>query len=131
MRDHASHVGGAQPRRGGARGRARRVVGGGMGPRGTRTGATRGGKNKGRGRRRGRGRGELTSGNKSGDLRLQNLGHHGGERGGRERELCAGELNEGKETRGGGAWHGEGQGARGAWAKARPSWAGSGRTGLG
>jgi hypothetical protein len=48
---------------------------------------------------------ELTSGSKSGDHRLQNLGHHGGERkrGGRERELCVGELNEGKEIRGGGA----------------------------
>jgi hypothetical protein len=41
------------------------------------------------------------------------------ERGGRERELCAGELNEGKETRGGGR-HREGQGAR---AEAEPSWA--------
>ena len=47
--------------------------------------------------------GELTSGSKSGDHRLQNLGHHGGER---ERELCAGELNEGKEIRGGGATYG-------------------------
>jgi hypothetical protein len=28
--------------------------------------------------------GELTSGSKSGDHRLQNLGHHGGERGGGE-----------------------------------------------
>jgi hypothetical protein len=46
---------------------------------------------------------ELTSGSKSGDHCLQNLGHHGGERERweRERELCAGELNEGKEIRGG------------------------------
>jgi hypothetical protein len=56
---------------------------------------------------------------KSGDHCLQNLGHHGEDRDGRERELCVGELNEGKETRGGGA-HGEGQGARGTRAKAGP-----------
>jgi hypothetical protein len=36
-------------------------------------------KGKGRGRERERG-GELTSGSKSGNHRLQNLGHHGGER---------------------------------------------------
>jgi hypothetical protein len=68
-------------------------------------------------RRRGRGRGELTSGSKSGDHHLQNLGHHGEERDGRERELCAGELNEGKETREGGACMGRGQGAWGTRAR--------------
>jgi hypothetical protein len=38
--------------------------------------------------------GELTSGSKSGDHRLQNLGHHGGERerGGRERRLLRGRI---------------------------------------
>jgi hypothetical protein len=39
--------------------------------------------------------------------------------------LCAGELNEGKENRGG-ARHGEGQGARGTRVKAGPSWVGLG-----
>jgi hypothetical protein len=49
-------------------------------------------------RERERGGGELTSGSKSDDHRLQNLGHHReremGERGG----CCAGELNEGKRS---------------------------------
>jgi hypothetical protein len=70
--------------------------------------------------------GELTSGSKSGDHRLQNLGHHHGERerGGREREVAAREKsNERKRSREGGA-HGEGTGARGARAE-------MGRTGLG
>jgi hypothetical protein len=48
----------------------------------------------------------LTSGSKSGDHRLQNLGHHREERDGRERELCAEELNEGKGTREGATWGG-------------------------
>jgi hypothetical protein len=47
----------------------------------------RGGEGK-RERERG-GEGELTSGSKSGDHRLQNLGHHGG---GGERGCCAGEI---------------------------------------
>jgi hypothetical protein len=64
-------------------------------------------------------KGSSPRGSKSGDHCLQNLGHHGEDRDGRERELCVGELNEGKETRGGGA-HGEGQGARGTRAKAGP-----------
>jgi hypothetical protein len=40
------------------------------------------------------GEGELTSGSKSSDHRLQNLGHHGGERERweRERGCCAGEI---------------------------------------
>jgi hypothetical protein len=47
----------------------------------------------------------------------------GRERGGRERELCAGELNEGKETRGGGHDIGRGRapGVRGpSPGRARP-----------
>jgi hypothetical protein len=62
-------------------------------------------------------------GSKSGDHRLKNLGHHGErERWEREGGCCAGELNEGKETRGGGAW--EGTGVRGTRAEL-------GRAGLG
>jgi hypothetical protein len=57
-------------------------------------------------------------GSKSDDHRLQNLGHHREERDGRERELCAGELNEGKETRGGGRKHGEGARRRGRASRA-------------
>jgi hypothetical protein len=51
------------------------------------------GRRKGRemGRERGRGRGELTSGSKSGDHRLQNLGHHG-EREVEERRLLRGRI---------------------------------------
>jgi hypothetical protein len=65
--------------------------------------------------------GELTSGSKFGDHRLQNLGHNGEEREmGGEKELCAGELNEGKRGKGRGRALGAGQGARGAQAKARP-----------
>jgi hypothetical protein len=61
------------------------VVGG---PRGARTGRPRGGRRKGRGRGRERERGgELTSGSKSCDHHLQNLGHHGGEREVEERRL--------------------------------------------
>jgi hypothetical protein len=54
---------------------------------GERTGARREGggvEREGEGRCRERGRGELTSGSKSGDHRLQNLGHHG------EREMGEG-----------------------------------------
>jgi hypothetical protein len=52
------------------------------------------GRGKGRGRGRERGRGELTSGSKSGDHRLQYLGHCHGERERWEREggCCAGEI---------------------------------------
>jgi hypothetical protein len=59
---------------------------------------------------------ELTSGSKSGDHRLQNLGHHG-EREMRDRgSCCVGELNEGKRPGEGGAWGGAGApGACGPW----------------
>jgi hypothetical protein len=57
-----------------------------------RAGRPRGGRRRGGGgdeRERERG-GELTSGSKSGDHHLQNLGHHRGrERDGREREVAA------------------------------------------
>jgi hypothetical protein len=75
--------------------------------------------------------GELTSGSKSNDHRLQNLGHHGereremGERGG----CCAGELNERKRPGEGGGAPGAGQGARKARAElgqAGSGWARSG-----
>jgi hypothetical protein len=86
--ERAGGHGGAPPglcgecRRGATRGRARGPWGSGMG----RTPGGRAvGKKKGRGRRRER---ELTSGSKSGDHRLQNLGHHGGERDGREGVVC-------------------------------------------
>jgi hypothetical protein len=43
------------------------------------------------------------------------------ERGGRERELCAGELNERKETKGGGAaWGGAGRQGRAGQGQAEP-----------
>jgi hypothetical protein len=61
--------------------------------------------------------GELTSRSKSGDHRLQNLGHNGEERDGRERELCAGELNEGKR--------GKGREGRGTRARVGPGWVAS------
>jgi hypothetical protein len=60
------------------------------------------------------GEGELTSGSKSGDHRLQNLGHHRGERERWRRGGCyAGKLNEKKEEKGerGRAWE-RGRGAR-------------------
>jgi hypothetical protein len=96
-----------------------------------------GGRGHTQGRRRGgeereRGRGELTLGSKSGDHRLQNLGHH------RERErwriggCCTGKSNERKGEKGGGRM-GEGQGVGGAWAiagrlgRAGPGWVGLGR----
>jgi hypothetical protein len=79
--------------------------------------------------------GDLTSGSKSGDHHLQNLGHHGErERWERKGGCCAGELNEGKRDKGRGARMGEGQGARVARAElgqARSGWARSGRAGLG
>jgi hypothetical protein len=82
------------------------------------------------GRRKGSGRGrererererELTSGSKSGDHCLQNLGHHGGER---EREFCAGELNEGKEIRGGAGRLGRTGQGRAELGRAGSGWAG-------
>jgi hypothetical protein len=105
--------------------------------RGARREAARG-KKKGRGRGRERGRGEwrgeeLTSGSKSGDHRLQNLGHHGEER---ERDrwrrggCCAGKLNERKEEKGEGAraWgRGRGARARARAGRARSGWVGLGR----
>jgi hypothetical protein len=57
MRDHASHVGGAQPRRGGARGRARRVVGGAWGRAGHAQGPRVGGRIRGGGGEEGEGEG--------------------------------------------------------------------------
>jgi hypothetical protein len=80
-------------------------AGGGVPPRtrGSGEGAAPRAGGRGRGRERGRGRGELTSGSKSGDHCLQNLGHH------RERErwrrggCCAGKSNERKGEKGGGA----------------------------
>jgi hypothetical protein len=79
-----------------------------------RIGCTSRGRREGRRRERERERGgELTLGSKYGDHRLQNLGHNGGrERDGRERELCAGKLNEGNGEKEGGT-HGEGQGHAG------------------
>jgi hypothetical protein len=64
--------------------------------RGVRVGGNKGhaGKKKGEGeekRERERG-GELTSGSKSGDHRLQNLGHHRGEREVEERKLLRGKI---------------------------------------
>jgi hypothetical protein len=89
----------------GGRGARRR-----RGTRGGRLGRAQGGR---AGEEEGEGEGKLTSGSKSGDHRLQNLGHHEW----REREggCCAGELNEGKRDKGRGGGHGEGTapGARG------------------
>jgi hypothetical protein len=101
-------------------------AGGRDGSRGRATGRGRGraGKKKGEGEGKRERGGELTSGSKSGDHRLQNLGHHGeremGERGG----CYAGELNEGKRDKGRGRAHREGQGARGA--RAELGWVGLG-----
>jgi hypothetical protein len=73
-------------------------------------------------RGRGQGRGEeLTSGSKFGDHHLQNLGHHGRERWERERELCTGELNEGKRGKGRGRAHGGGKGLGRKGTRARAS----------
>jgi hypothetical protein len=56
------------------------------------------------------GRGKLTSGSKSGDYRLQNLGHNEGEREVEERKLLHGKkLNEDKGREGRGAWGGAGR----------------------
>jgi hypothetical protein len=76
------------------------------------------------------GGGELTSGSKSVDHLLQNLGHNGEERDGRERELCARELNEGKRGKGRGAcaWGGAGRQRRAGQSRAELDWAGLGRT---
>jgi hypothetical protein len=78
---------GAAPRARGAarRGRARDWAGEG----------SRAGEEKGRGKERERERergGKLTSGSKSGDHRLQNLRHHGGEREVEERRLLCGKI---------------------------------------
>jgi hypothetical protein len=66
--------------------------------------------------------GGLTSGSKSGDHRLQNLGHHGveRERGGRERERLLLGRNQMRERDQGGARMGKGMGARGAPGRAGP-----------
>jgi hypothetical protein len=57
--------------------------------------------------------GELTSGSKSGDHRLQKLGHHHRER---EREVATREKSNERKRLGEGA-HGEGTGARGTRAE--------------
>jgi hypothetical protein len=74
--------------------------------------------------------GELTSGSKSGDHRLQNLGHHGErERGGgeevatRENQMREREIREGG-AHGGGAGH---RGRAGQSGPAGPGWVGLGR----
>jgi hypothetical protein len=73
--------------------------------------------------KRERGRGELTSGSKSGDHRLQNLGHHGERE--REREVAARENSmRGKDQGRGHAWGGHGR-------QGRAGRAGSRRVGLG
>jgi hypothetical protein len=84
-------------------------------------------KKKGEGRGRKRGRGELTSGFKSGDHCLQNLGHHGGERERwRRGGCCAEKSNERKGEKGAGRM------GRGRAPRARgPERAGLGRAGLG
>jgi hypothetical protein len=88
---------------------------------------SRAGEKKGRGRERGRGRGrgELTSGSKSSDHRLQNLGHHGEREGGGGEEVVAREnqMKERERREGARAWvRGRARGARG------PERAGLGRT---
>jgi hypothetical protein len=60
--------------------------------------------------------GELTSGSKSGDHRLQNLGHHGERERWRRGGCCAGKSNERKGEKGGGT-HGGGAGRRGRTGK--------------
>jgi hypothetical protein len=92
---------------------------------------SRAGEKTGRGRERARERGgELTSGSKSGDHRLQNLGHHGErERGGgeevatRENQMREREIREGG-AHGGGAGH---RGRAGQSGPAGPGWVGLGR----
>jgi hypothetical protein len=94
--------------RAGARGR--RGAGAGVAVRAARVGEKEG---EGEGKREMERERELTSGSKSGDHRLQNLGHHGEEREvGEGGSCCAGELNEGKRP-GEGA-HGRGTGAPGS-----------------
>jgi hypothetical protein len=134
-RPRAGEGGWAVPPRG--RGRAAgeqgRAAGGPRPGRGKPGGAQ--GRRKGRGRRRerGRGRGELTSGSKSGDHRLQNLGHHGGERergGGVEVAARENQMKE-RERKEGGAWgRGRAPGARGL-ERAGLGWARLGWVGLG
>jgi hypothetical protein len=96
----------------GARGRAGRRPG-------RRAGCARPGEARGVGERRTKRKeiergGGSARGSKSDDQRLQNLGHHGGEREVGERgSCCAEELNEGKRDKGRGCM-GEGQGPPGA-----------------
>jgi hypothetical protein len=87
-------------------------------------GGRAGGIRRGGGRRRERGRGELTSGSKSGDHRLQNLGHHGERERWRRGGCCAGKSNERK----GGGRMGRGRAPR-ARGLERAGWAGLGRAG--
>jgi hypothetical protein len=67
--------------------------------------------------------GELTSGSKSGNHRLQNLGHHRGERERWERESLLRGRNQMRERDHGGARMGEGTGVRGAPSQAGLGWA--------
>jgi hypothetical protein len=96
---------------GGAPPRARRP---GAAPRAR--GATRRGE-EGEGKRERERGGELTLGSKSGDHRLQNLGHHGERERWRRGGCCAGKSNE-RNGEKGGACMGEGQGVEGARARA-------------
>jgi IS5 family transposase len=87
-----------------------------VGVQGTRAGEKEGQGEGKRERERERG-GELTSGSKSGDHRLQNLGHHGGDR---ERFLRG--RNQMRERDQGGTRMGEGTGARGAPGQTELGW---------
>jgi hypothetical protein len=72
--------------------------------------------------------GELTSGSKSGDHRLQNLGHHGERERWRRGGCYAGKLNERKGEKGGGRAWGRGRASE-ARGPERAGWAGLGRAG--
>jgi hypothetical protein len=113
---HARGGQGAAPP--GAAGAAREGLQGGVHA-GEKKGCTQGreGEEEEEGERGGEGRGAHLGDPNSGDHRLQDLGHHGErERCGTGGVCCAGELNEGKRPGERGA-HGEGTGARGAWAE--------------
>jgi hypothetical protein len=103
------------------------------GSRGRATGRGRGhaGKKKGEGegkremeRERG---GELTSGSKSGDHRLQNLGHHGEREKGGGEEVAARENQMRERERREGVRMGDGPGRRGRAGQSGPGWVGLGR----
>jgi hypothetical protein len=68
--------------------------------------------------------GELTSGSKSGDHRLQNLGHNGEEREVEERKLLRGRIELGKERQREGARMGRSRAPRArGQGRAGPGWA--------